>query len=189
MYTLFFTLMNVASAFNAFSKMPGGFGWANTKGLVETFGNEKFVEQYPNVPAYIREAETKHARVAMLAAVGFPLAELWHPLFGGDIDVPSYVSFQATPLQAFWPLVLGAVGLTESTSSLTKFESPLVSPFTLKEGHESGDYGFDPLGYGKKATEKQYMKYVETELNTGRVAMLGIVGMVGQELVTHSKLF
>ena len=36
------------------------------------------------------EVELKHCRVAMLAALGFPLAEQFHPLFGGDIDTPSW---------------------------------------------------------------------------------------------------
>lgn len=48
---------------------------------------------------FYREVEIKHGRVAMLAALGFPIAEIYHPLFGGDIDVPSYVAFQETPLQ------------------------------------------------------------------------------------------
>merc|ERR1712151_1470423 len=39
--------------------------------------------------AYIREAELKHGRICMLAAVGIFIAEKWHPLFGGDIDVPA----------------------------------------------------------------------------------------------------
>ena len=39
---------------------------------------------------FYREVELKHSRVAMLAALGFPLAETFHPLFGGEIDVPSY---------------------------------------------------------------------------------------------------
>merc|ERR1719387_1772544 len=44
---------------------------------------------------FYREAELKHGRVSMLASLGFLVGENFHPLFGGDIDVPSYVSFQA----------------------------------------------------------------------------------------------
>ena len=47
-----------------------------------------------------------HAGVAMLAALGYPLAEVFHPLFGGNIDTPSFIAFQQTPLQTFWPAVV-----------------------------------------------------------------------------------
>merc|ERR1719460_851933 len=43
---------------------------------------------------FYREVELKHCRVAMLAALGFPVAEQFHPLFGGDIDAPSFTAFQ-----------------------------------------------------------------------------------------------
>ena len=182
------SILSAVDAYNAFNDMPGGFGWAQTKGLSEIYGSENHIQLHPNTPAYFREAELKHARIAMLAAVGFPIAEFWHPLFGGNIDEPSYISFQATPLQTFWPIVIGAIGLIESASSLSKFENPIYMPFTLKSDHKSGDYGFDPLDM-KPTNELQLKKYIETELNIGRIAMLGIVGMVLQEEFTHSNLF
>ena len=181
-------MFTTVNAYNAFSNMPGGFGWARTNGLSGIYGSESHTNIHPNTPAYFREAELKHARVAMLAAVGFPIAEYWHPLFGGNIDVPSYISFQATPLQTFWPIVVGAIGLMESASSVSKFENPIHKPFTLKVDHESGDYAFDPLNL-KPQNEIQLRKYIETELNVGRIAMLGIVGMVLQEEFTHANLF
>ena len=46
---------------------------------------------------FYREVELKHGRVAMLASLGFLVAENFHPLFGGSIDVPSYIAFQETP--------------------------------------------------------------------------------------------
>lgn len=58
-----------------------------------------YKEATPGPKLFIEEAEIKHERVAMLAAVGFPLAETYHPLWGGGIDVPSYIAFQASPLQ------------------------------------------------------------------------------------------
>jgi len=50
---------------------------------------------------FYREVELKHGRVAMLAALGFLVGEQFHPLWGGNIDVPSYIAFQETPLQPF----------------------------------------------------------------------------------------
>ena len=38
----------------------------------------------------------------MLAALGILVGENFHPLFGGNIDVPAYVAFQQTPLEKFW---------------------------------------------------------------------------------------
>ena len=83
---------------------------------------------------YFREAELKHARVAMLAAAGFVVAEGFHPLFGGNIDVPSYVAYQQTPLQTFWPVVLLYVGIVEIFSVFT-FENPFGKGgfWTLKD--------------------------------------------------------
>merc|ERR1719428_2284663 len=57
---------------------------------------------------FYREVEIKHCRVAMLAALGYPLAEVFHPLWGGKIDGLSFDAFQQTPLQTFWPAVLVA---------------------------------------------------------------------------------
>merc|ERR1711976_940468 len=38
---------------------------------------------------FYREAEIKHGRICMSASLGFLVAERFHPLYGGDIDVPS----------------------------------------------------------------------------------------------------
>merc|ERR1712178_114982 len=55
---------------------------------------------------FYREVELKHGRVAMLASLGILVQEQFHPLFGGDIDVPAYIAFEQTPLQKFWQGVL-----------------------------------------------------------------------------------
>merc|ERR1712210_287515 len=72
---------------------------------------------------FYREVELKHGRVAMLAALGFLVGEQFHPLFGGSIDVPSYIAFQETPLQAFWPAVVVAIAIPEMFSVFS-FQNP-----------------------------------------------------------------
>jgi light-harvesting complex I chlorophyll a/b binding protein 4 len=143
---------------------------------------------------FYREVEVKHSRVAMLAAVGFPLAEHWHPLWGGAIDVPSYVAFQATPLQTFWPVVVSAIGVVETFSVFT-FERPYDLFYSgsggfwnIRADHSPGDLQFDPLNL--MPTDAACRLEMETkELNHGRLAMVAIVGMVVQELVTGEKLW
>ena len=141
---------------------------------------------------FYREVEIKHCRVAMLAAVGFAYAEGNHPLWGGDIDVPSYIAFQQTPLQTFWPAVVLAIGVIEVFSVFT-FESPLQGGETwaISDNHAPGNFGIDPMGLAKGAkgaTSGFFFEMQTKELNNGRLAMIAIAGMVGQELATGAKL-
>merc|ERR1719213_159784 len=132
---------------------------------------------------FIREAELKHGRVAMLASLGFLVAEPFHPLFGGGIDVPSYIAFQETPLQTFWPAVVMLIAVAEVFSVFT-FENPFGGePWAISVDHVPGDLGFDPLGL--KPTNTVELKEMQTkELNNGRLAMIAVAGMVGQELAS-----
>jgi len=134
---------------------------------------------------FYREVELKHGRVAMLAALGFLVGEQYHPLFGGNIDDPSLIAFQDTPLQTFWGVVVLAIAIPEVFSVLS-FDPEVL--WSIKSDHEPGDLGFDPMGL--KPTDAEEMKTMQTkELNNGRLAMLAIAGMVAQEMVTGEKLF
>jgi len=142
---------------------------------------------------FYREVELKHSRVAMLAAVGFPLAEQFHPLFKTD-DAPSFSAFQQTPLQTFWPAVVGVIAIAE-VFSVFSFQNPAsyvngepAEPWTMRLDHEPGDLGFDPMGL--KPTNPAELAEMQTkELNNGRLAMIAIAGMVVQEGITGAKLF
>ena len=108
-----------------FKDMPGAYGWAAEKGLAYSFGKPFSQQKFPDLVNWVQEAEIKHARVAMLAALGYPVAEVFHPLWGGSINEPSLIAFQATPLQTFWPIVVGAIGLIESASYIPVWKSNL----------------------------------------------------------------
>jgi hypothetical protein len=117
---------------------------------------------------FYREVELKHGRVAMLATLGILVAEQFHPLFGGDIDVPAYLAFQQTPLQSFWPAVVAAIAIPE-IFSVFQFENPSEqNPLTaeywkMKADHEPGDLGFDPLGL--KPKDPKELKFVLIAIN------------------------
>merc|ERR1712078_500586 len=144
---------------------------------------------------FYREVELKHGRVGMLAALGFLVGENFHPLFGGDIDVPAYLAFQQTPLQTFWPAVVAAIAIPE-IFSVFSFETPALfaaplkkagMPWSIRADYESGDLGFDPLGL--KPEDPAELKEMQTkELNNGRLAMIAAAGMIVQELATGNKL-
>jgi hypothetical protein len=139
---------------------------------------------------FYREVELKHGRLAMLASLGFIVGENYHPLFGGDIDVPSYLAFQQTPLETFWPAVVFAIAIPEIYSVQT-FNPPTSTDrgqrWTIRSDHEAGDLGFDPLDL--KPLDPDELKEMQTrELTYGRWAMLATAVMVLEEVATGSKL-
>lgn len=115
---------------------------------------------------WMREAEVKHARLAMLAAAGWPLAELWHgPLCnifraeyaldvtqGRSLSVLNGGLGEVVPFLFFAFLAASAVecktldqvyGLT--ATGLTKSDNGGL----VMKSYVPGDCGFDPLGlYG-----------------------------------------
>ena len=58
----------------------------------------------------------------------------------------------------------------------------------LQEGYNPGDLGFDPLGM-KPKDAAGLLQMQNKEINNGRLAMLAVAGMVGQELATQQPLF
>lgn len=166
------------------SGVSAPLGYYDPAGLMT---NEWQLSQYKRY----KDSEIKHGRLAMLAVVGFVVGESFHPLFGGAIDTPSYVAFQATPLQTFWPVVVAAIGAVEFVTSVPTFKNPedVKNVYMMKDAHVPGDLNF----FGGKALMKsdpaKYKSMATKELNNGRLAMLAMAGAVAQELVTGTKLF
>jgi hypothetical protein len=137
---------------------------------------------------FYREVELKHGRVGMLAALGFLVGENFHPLFGGDIDVPAYLAFQQTPLETFWPAVVAAVAIPEIYSVFT-FNQPVAGSerWTMQTDRDPGDLQFDPLGLAPEDPE-EFKELRTKELNNGRLGMIAAAGMIAQELASGAKL-
>ena len=109
----------------------------------------------------------------MLAALGFLVGEQFHPLWGGNVDVPSYMAFQETPLQPFWPVVVFVIASLEVFSVFT-FNTPLGGePWTIRSDHTPGEPSlgkcFDPLGL-KPTDPAELLAMQNKELNNGRYA-------------------
>jgi len=144
-----------------------------------------------------REAETMHGRVAMLAAIGMLVTEEpieYHPLFEAynkDIGPAIRHLDEVRSASPFFFEVLGLIiGSLELQRALVGFKAPGENDKfqDLKDGHFPGDVGFDPLGL-KPDDADEFFEMSTKELQHGRVAMLGIAGMVAQELVNGKEIF
>lgn len=156
--------------------MPGDSGF-DPLGLSEI--DEVGLDLY-----WMREAEVKHARVAMMAVVGFVWVELFGPAPGCEMATAK------NQIDAFWQLwgahpqyiVFGfiMIGLIE-----------MISGIATTSGRESGmrepgDFGFDPLKI--KGTEKMD-KMALMEIKNGRLAMWAAAGEILQGCTTgHGAL-
>ncbi|CBJ27806.1 Light harvesting complex protein [Ectocarpus siliculosus] len=139
-----------------------------------------------------REAEIKHGRVAMLASLGVIVAEQYHPFFmGPDYIGPAVDHFQEISAQfpEFWAFSLLGMAFVEYNTIMTAFDTPsaVTGEGGLKEDYIPGDLGFDPLNL--KPDDEAALDVMKTkELNNGRLAMIGIAGMLAQELVNPADI-
>ena len=130
----------------------------------------------------LRESELKHARAAMIGATVIPLAEMMTGEPGINFVSKMPVSDQLG--------LLTLVGAGEFVSMLRGWENPFVdgSPnaFKLKSDYQPGDLGF---GLSTNMDDEKFIDLSNKELNNGRLAMFGALGMMAQELVTGQPIF
>eukprot|EP00550_Attheya_septentrionalis_P011574 CAMPEP_0198303480 /NCGR_PEP_ID=MMETSP1449-20131203/56902_1 /TAXON_ID=420275 /ORGANISM="Attheya septentrionalis, Strain CCMP2084" /LENGTH=236 /DNA_ID=CAMNT_0044005973 /DNA_START=155 /DNA_END=865 /DNA_ORIENTATION=+ len=144
-----------------------------------------------------REAETQHGRVAMLACIGMLVTEEpieYHPLFEAyNKDIGPAIrhldEVRATS-PAFFEVLFLIIGGFELNRARKGFAPPGegVEFQDLQEGYFPGDIGFDPLGL-KPDDSAAFAEMSTKELQNGRLAMLGFMGMLVQELVNGEEIF
>ncbi|CAB9502272.1 chloroplastic [Seminavis robusta] len=131
-----------------------------------------------------REAEIKHSRLAMLAAAGWPLSEVFDkkiagafgltPVLDASDRAPSVLNGGLDKISpAYWIgciLLAGAIdvyGISQKG----------------KEGYFPGNLGFDPLGLYPQ-DEAGQLRMQTTEIKNGRLAMIAITAFAVQEAVS-----
>ena len=133
-----------------------------------------------------RDAELKHGRLAMLAAVAFPLQEKLNPIFAAQFRMPNLVAETG----GLSPSVLNG-GLEQGIipSSIVVFATimSLVEYQGLRIKKSDGD-DWLPGDYGtariaQKGTE-QFFSLQEGEIWNSRIAMIAVLAYVVQEAVT-----
>lgn len=131
-----------------------------------------------------REAEIKHARLAMLAAIGWPVSELLNPRIAADLDLPAMTApddlapgvlngniSDVSPLFFVAALTLGS--MIEVATQQRTAEPKFI-----------GDIGFDPLN-AYPSDPKLGLQIQEAELLNGRIAMLAITGFAISEALNN----
>ena len=127
---------------------------------------------------WMREAELKHSRLAMLAAVGWPMSELLHKEIASTLNLPSILaSGDRAPallngglnsVYASGILIVSILvaGLVEGRSMN---DGTIFWGADKPEGYVPGNLGFDPLNL--KSMRKNMDEF---EIKNGRLAMVAI---------------
>jgi hypothetical protein len=122
---------------------------------------------------YMREAEIKHSRLAMLAVLGWPLAELWDKPIADAAGLPSVLTKSGESPSvlnggldqidaAYWVAVVALAGIVELEGMKMRDEK--------KNDYVAGDCGLS----GLLPKEKRSAFDLQTkELKNGRLAMMG----------------
>ena len=126
---------------------------------------------------YLREAELKHGRIAMLATVGWICTSLGIHLPGDVHDVSTIAAHDAGV----------AAGSMQQILLWTHFAEILGTKAVIEmyegSGRTPGYFGFDPLKLSEGKSDKVQMELRQKELNNGRLAMLAFSGLVTQSVL------
>jgi hypothetical protein len=111
-----------------------------------------------------REAEVKHARLAMLAAAGWPLSEVFDKKIAAALNLPAVVD-SADRAPSLLNGGLGKVSIAYWVGCLALAGAIDVFGIMRSKGsdyRQPGDLGFDPLGaYPKDAEGQKWMQLAE----------------------------
>merc|ERR1719164_347900 len=131
----------------------------------------------PDKLAWYREAEVKHARLAMLAAFGWPISEITNfgNLLTKDGRAPSLLNGGLGEVNGvYWAGVVALAVYWESQG--------LDKKFGKQDDYLPGMLGFDPLGADSPSMRN-------AEITNGRVAMVAITVFALEEALTKAPIF
>lgn len=129
---------------------------------------------------WLREAEIKHCRIAMMAAAGNVWVEVFGPAPGCEAATAK------NQMDAFWQLWKVHPQYPVAGLIMIMFIEA-ISGIATTSGRESGerapgDFGFNPFKLADDSPKM--MKYKEQEIANGRLAMWAAAGQIMQGMTT-----
>ena len=126
---------------------------------------------------FMREAEIKHCRVAMLGVLGMIVPEIYR--------FPQIPAMSATEAHDYF---VKTGGMSQILLWVSFFEifGAFALKATLAGEREPGYFGFDPLGLSKNPETAK--KYKLSEIKNGRLAMCAVGGLYHATLVSKTGI-
>lgn len=138
---------------------------------------------------FLREANLKNGRLAMIASLGMIVGNQYQPWIGGDIPHFSTLAqlgtFQPTNYETFWAATFVACGFVELWASINPNQD-IQEGWSLTDEPVPGNIGWDPLNFNKDL--KAFKGIQDKELKNGRLAMFAAAGMLAQQMVAGQKV-
>jgi len=133
---------------------------------------------------WLREAEIKHARVAMLAVVGTLQVELFGPAPGCEM---ANAKNQMDAFWQFWNAHPQYIAASLIFIMMIEAFSGIATTTGRQSGERApGDFGLDPLGFSKGDPAK-FERLKAQEIANGRLAMWAAAGILVQGVTTDDS--
>ncbi len=157
--------------------IPGNVGFDPLTLSSRDFFKKSASREYEDILFDYREAELKHGRLAMLAAVAYPVQEVVNPILSKSLDLPNELALnKLSPSLVNGNLNFATlVFFVGFASGLELFKMNVSSKIPA-------DYNWRVTEYSDES--RDFFDLQAGEVWNGRVAMVATLGYVIQEAVT-----